>query len=328
MTLGQAIEIAIVLFKTRICGRKIPLFAAWNITFRCNLNCQYCGVNTMSTPELDTHVVLERLDQLWDLGVRWITFGGGEPLIREDIGVVLGYAKHKGFQVYLSTNGWLAAQRAEAIRVVDHINLSLDGDRDAHDHIRGQGAFDKAIESIEVFQRLGLSVSLLCVLSQHNLDQIQEVISIALKFRLLVMFQPSTVYLNKSLEKNPISPPIDAYRQAIAFLIELKRDGAPIRNSVTGLKHLAKWPEPTQIWCPAGVLMLVMEPNGTLAPCRLAQFESLRGNHNNALTMKKEFANLKMARNCRECWCATLVEVSLLMSLKPEPLWNAFRLLA
>ena len=29
--------------QTRLLSKPMPLFVGWNITFRCNLHCQYCG---------------------------------------------------------------------------------------------------------------------------------------------------------------------------------------------------------------------------------------------------------------------------------------------
>lgn len=327
MFFNQGTEITSALFKTRALKRRVPLFAAWNITFRCNLHCQYCGVNNVSIPELGTQEVLARLDQLWLLGVRWITFGGGEPLMRNDIGVILRYAKHKGFYVYLSTNGWLAPQKSKDIQGVDHINLSLDGTRKVHDRIRGQGAYDHAIASIEVFKQLKIPISLLCVLSKQNLNQIQDVLSLAAEFGILAMFQPATLDLNISSGQNPVYPSVEGYRRVIALLVDLKKKGAPVRNSLTGLKHLSKWPNPARIWCPAGVSMLVMQPNGVMNACRTRRSDNLCCNHDNrSLTIKEQFADLKIPANCLECWCSPVVELSLIMSLKPEPLWNAFRL--
>ena len=312
--------------KIHIFRRRAPLFVAWNLTFRCNLHCRYCGTNEVRIPECDSSAVTEGLDRLWELGARWITFGGGEPLLRDDIGVLLSHAKRKGFQVYLSTNGSLAAKKKAALASVDHVNLSLDGGEKVHDSVRGAGSYGKAIESIAVFQELGVPVSLQCVLSKHNLDQVQEVLEAASRHGLVAMFQPADQLLNTSRQPNPIRPPVDAYRETIGRLIELKRRGAPIRNSVAGLRRLARWPDPSDIWCPARWLIAVVEPDGSLIACHLDVTASPKELCGNCAPLKDQFENLRTPRGCAECWCAPLVELSLIFSFKWEPMLNMLRL--
>lgn len=271
MTIWQLFKMLSAFANIHLLKRRIPLFISWNITFKCNLNCMYCGTHDIKRAEWGTREVTEGLDTLWNLGSRWITFGGGEPLVREDIGHILRYAKRRGFQVYLSTNGALAPEKVKDIETIDHVNLSIDGEREVHDVIRGKGSFDKAVEAISVFTNIGIPVSLLCVLSNYNLDQVQKVLGIAARHHLLVMFQPAMQLLNSSSRPNPICPPVEAYRQTISALIGLKKQGAPIRNSFTGLRHLAHWPDSTRIWCPAGILISVIEPDGSVLACHLAQ---------------------------------------------------------
>jgi MoaA/NifB/PqqE/SkfB family radical SAM enzyme len=325
MILKRAAAIAAAFWKIRVLKKRIPYFAAWNLTFRCNLNCMYCGVNDVRIPEWSTRQILQGLDQLWELGTRWITFGGGEPLLREDVGEVFDYAKRKGFQVYLSTNGSLASRRAEQVRGVDHVNLSLDGEREVHDRIRGKGAFDNAVKALEAFQGVGVPVSLLCVLSKHNLDQAEKVIGIAAEHGVRAMFQPAERLLHTSRAPNPICPPVDDYRRTISRLLELKKQGAAIRNSAAGLKHLARWPDPCRLRCPAGALVSVIEPDGTMVACHLLQYDA--GKLSNSKPLAVQFQTMPTPTDCEQCWCAPLVELSLLLSLRPEPLLNAFRVL-
>jgi MoaA/NifB/PqqE/SkfB family radical SAM enzyme len=327
MSPKQAIEIAAALFKIHVLGRRVPLFVAWNVTFRCNLRCMYCGTNEVHVPEWNLDQIRGGLDELWDLGARWITFGGGEPLVRHDIGEILASAKGKGFQVFLSTNGALVPRKQAAMRWVDHVNLSLDGPRDVHDLVRGKGTFDRALEAIDVFQSLGVRVSLLCVLSKYNLNQAETVVEIASRRGLLAMFQPADRYLNTSWQPNPICPPVEEYRAAVGRLIELKRRGAPIRNSAAGLRHLSRWPEPARPWCPAGVAIAVVEPDGSLVSCHLARSDAVKFNGESRGTFRERFTSLALPHDCAECWCAPLVELSLLFSLKPQAIWNALRVL-
>ena len=47
------------------------------------------------------------LDDLADYGAPVILFSGGEPLMRQDLLELIGYAKQKGLRAVISTNGTL-----------------------------------------------------------------------------------------------------------------------------------------------------------------------------------------------------------------------------
>jgi len=321
----HALQTIGALAKARILKRRIPLFVEWNLTFRCNLRCKYCGAFEATREGLSTPEVLEGLDGLWKLGSRWITFGGGEPLLHKDVGEILHHAKRRGFQVYLSTNGALIPGKTEALARVDHVNLSLDGAREVNDEVRGKGAFDTTLAAIAACKDLGLPASLQCVLSSYNLDSVEDVLEIASNDGLPVMFQPATQWLDSSTKPNPIAPPVEAYRRTIEQLIVLKKKGAPIRNSVAGLQHLYKWPDPTPIWCSAGLLTCTVEPDGIMVACHQAQVGQYLEGRFNPGPMKEQFERLPLPSACAQCWCAPVVELALLFSLRPAAFLNALR---
>ncbi len=325
--LGQAVTMAVALFRIHVLRSRSPLFVSWNITFRCNLHCQYCNAHSARHDEWDVPRILAGLDTLWGLGVRWITFGGGEPFMKDGLGKILSHAKGLGFNVFLSTNGWLASQHRADLVSVDHVNISLDGPREVHDLVRGKGAFDKALEGVDVCREEGVPVSLLCVLSKYNLEHVDEVLRIASERGLTVMFQPATRWLNSSEESNEICPPVEEYRATVARLMELKRNGAPIRNSLGGLEHIAHWPDPTPIWCVAGRLISVLEPDGYVLTCHQAQVGTfLRAKCEDA-PLADRFQKAPIPAGCVQCWCSPLVELALLFSLRPSSIINAFRTL-
>ncbi len=315
------------LAQARLFGRARPLFAEWNLTFRCNLRCKYCGASEATSEELPTTQVLSGLDDLWALGCRWITFGGGEPLLRRDTPQILQYAKEKGFQVFISTNGYFVSRHTQAIQDwVDHVNLSLDGGRDIHDAVRGKGAYDKVLEAIEVCARIGVSVSLQCVLSSNNLDCVDEAIEVAERYHVPIMFQPATQWKDSSTSDNPIAPEPDAYRRAIAHVVKRKKEGAPVRNSLVGLAHLAHWPNSTPIACTAGLLTCTIEPDGTLLACHQCEVGGFLKGNTHKESLKEQYNTLARPKPCRQCWCAPVVELALLFSMRPGALWNAIRM--
>ncbi len=321
----EALRIAGALFRVHVLRRQTHLFLSWNITFRCNLRCKYCASCDAPNDELDTAAVLAGLDALWDAGTRWITFGGGEPLLRKDIGTILEHAKRKGFQVFVSTNGILVPKKSDVLAHVDHVNISMDGYREVHDLIRGDGAFDKAVKAIQVCKDLRVPVSLQCVLSKHNLDKVAESIDMAAQHGVYVMFQPASKWLSSSLTPNPLAPETGPYRETIEEIIRLKRQGEPVRNSISGLRHLAHWPENTSIWCVASRLTSIVEADGSVLACHQCQIASFLEREADRGVTVEQFKQMKAPVGCRQCWCAPLVELAMIFTLKPEAWLNAVR---
>ncbi len=313
------------LARVHVLHKPTPLMALWNVTFRCNLRCLYCDARTVSAAELSTEEVKSGLDTLWKAGVRWITFGGGEPLIRDDIVELLRYARCKGMSVYLSTNGLLLNEKADALSYLDFVNVSLDGGQDVHEGIRGGNSFEPALQAARVCREHGVPVSFLCVLSSRNVERFDESLAIAEAEGVPIGYQPATLFLNSSTKPNPLAPPPEAYRNAIDALIQRKRAGAPIRNSFQGLRHLARWPNPTPIWCSAGVVSLVIEADGEVVPCHHYNIREFLENRGRSLSNGVESLHCARQIGCTACWCATLVELNLILSLHLEPIWNGWR---
>ncbi|MCX8065800.1 MAG: radical SAM protein [Candidatus Hydrogenedentes bacterium] len=313
---------------TRVLGKKNPIFAEWNITFRCPFKCKYCGANEVSDiKELDTEEAKEFLEELYKIGIRWITFGGGEPLVRTDIEEILHYSKRLGFRVYLSTTGLFIERLKNIEKCVDHINLSFDGPEEVQDEVRGVGSYKRLFEVVKYCKEKKISTSFLCVISSSNIGSIEFVIEKAKEVRIPVMFQPATLHLDSSTSPNPIAPPVEEYRKVVEKVILAKKNGAWIRNSLSGLKYLANWPNQASIWCPAGRLSITIEPDGTILSCHLYELEKIRSEFESdggSRNISKLIQKLVVPVNCNRCWCAPLVELSLIWTLDYQALKNIF----
>ena len=303
-----------------------PLFVSWNLTFRCNLRCGYCGASDAPRRECDTEEIKRGLDDLYALGGRWITFGGGEPLLRRDLPEIVAHAKALGFQVFISTNGHFVPDRIDELGEVDKLNLSLDGPREIHDAVRGAGAFEDTLRAARVAREAKLPFSYQCVLARHNLGCIEETLAIAREQHAWMMFQPATQWLDSSTAPNPLAPPVEEYREAMASLLRLKEAGAPIANSKGGLRHLAHWPNNMPIRCLAGRLTVMIEPDGTLLSCHQCEVAHfLNADDKPDKGIAAQYHETIPPKGCVQCWCAPIVELALICSLKPEPIFNTIR---
>ncbi len=109
---------------------RYPLyFIAWNVTYECNLSCEFCYNKNHATKGdiLNTEEVKNMIKEAISLGLKTILFTGGEPLLRSDIYKLLEYAKNKGLYVCLATNGTLLDNQAikKLKKIVDRINIGF-----------------------------------------------------------------------------------------------------------------------------------------------------------------------------------------------------------
>lgn len=82
----------------------------YELTSRCNLNCEYCyndsGIHR--TEEMDLHEVQKIVDTLIvGYGLKSITLSGGEPLLHPDFLDIVEFLVSRNVKVFLITNGTL-----------------------------------------------------------------------------------------------------------------------------------------------------------------------------------------------------------------------------
>jgi MoaA/NifB/PqqE/SkfB family radical SAM enzyme len=100
------------------------------VSARCNLNCSYCYVDKGGgdLPTLYWGRIIRELTHP-DLKIFQLTFGGGEPFLREDLFHLAEYAQKRGVSRTATTNGLLLPEHAASELVLfDMIDVSYHGD--------------------------------------------------------------------------------------------------------------------------------------------------------------------------------------------------------
>jgi pseudo-rSAM protein/SPASM domain protein len=157
----------------------------WNLTKRCNLACQHCyaAAETRRAPgELSTAEGKRLLEDLASYGVPVVLFSGGEPMVREDLTELVGYAADLGIRPVLSTNGTLfTASRVRDLREAGlaYVGVSVDGLPERNDAFRGhEGAFEAALDGIRTSLDAGLKTGLRYTITEHNAADLEGVVSL------------------------------------------------------------------------------------------------------------------------------------------------------
>ena len=163
-----------------------PPIVVWNCTRQCNLHCIHCYASATSRghpEEMDTGEGKALIRDLADFGVPVLLFSGGEPLLREDIFELAGFAQDQGVIPVLSTNGTLITESvARKIRSVDfrEVGISLDGIGANNDRFRGErGAYQATLQGIRSCIALGQRVSLRLTITRSNYEEIPAIFRLA-----------------------------------------------------------------------------------------------------------------------------------------------------
>lgn len=151
----------------------------WNITRECNLRCVHCyndsGAKCNEATNQEARAII---DDLAEYGVSSLIFSGGEPLMRDDLFDLIGYAGDKGLRTVISTNGTLiTSDKAQLIKKsgTGYVGISLDGIGKVNDKFRGvEGAFEKAVVGIRNCQNVGVRVGLRLTLTQSNVCELEK----------------------------------------------------------------------------------------------------------------------------------------------------------
>ncbi|MEE8401122.1 MAG: heme b synthase [Candidatus Hydrothermarchaeaceae archaeon] len=166
-----------------------PRLIAWELTGSCNLKCVHCrasAVEERDASELTTQEIMNTIDNIASFSHPILILTGGEPLVREDLFEIAGYATEKGLRVVVGTNATMITPKI-ARRLLDsgvkRISISLDGPTaKAHDKFRGiSGAFEDTLAGAKAAQEAGLDFQVNTTVTKRNVDDLQAIYDLAIK---------------------------------------------------------------------------------------------------------------------------------------------------
>lgn len=271
MRLSDKIKGIISILKVRIFRERIPIAIRWQLTYKCPLQCKYCHIWGINLPELNTNEVFLLLDEMAKWGTRKISFSGGEPMMRKDIGEIIAYCVSKKISPEINSTGFLIPQKIDLIRELDLLKLSLDGPEEIHDMIRGKmGAYRMVIDAAETAFAKGVKFIFTTTLTKLNIGHSGYMLELAEKFNTFVAFQPlkEISYGCAGAKIDNLYPSETEYKNVLEILVSAKKTGKDrMRNSLQGLRHIYNWPHYKKLKCYAGQIFCMLAPNGDLYPC-------------------------------------------------------------
>jgi MoaA/NifB/PqqE/SkfB family radical SAM enzyme len=163
--------------RTVLFHKKDPILGTVIVTDKCNLKCKHCSVNNITAVIHPYAQIKGEMQQLFDMGIRILFFCGGETFLWTDSGKTIRdlvvEAKEMGFLIVnVVTNGTHPIDLPEA----DLILLSLDGDRERHNEVRGD-TYDTIMENIA--NATADNICFYMAVNQINKDAIEHVCRLA-----------------------------------------------------------------------------------------------------------------------------------------------------
>ena len=234
--------------KARFLGVHNPLQTVLFVSDQCNLTCRHCNILKRDgrPPVTKTYAdIAGELKYAYGLGSRFVDFGGGEPFLWQEgerrLNDLFRLARQIGFySATVTTNAQLPFIGCEA----DSIWVSLDGVGDYHDQIRGAGAFSQLLANLDSCGHPAVNLNM--VINCLNYPAVRETIDFAAGHPVV-----------KSISLNFHTPfpgtedlwlDWDIRRAVIDEIIDLKKSGRPIMNSVSGLKLMKDADFAKQCW--------------------------------------------------------------------------------
>lgn len=257
MKVSSFIHFASFGVKTILFRRKLPILGTIIVTDKCNLSCKHCSVNNITAVVHPYVQIKKEMQQLYDMGVRILFFCGGETFLWQDgdktIRDLVVEAKEMGFLIVnVVTNGTYPIDLPEA----DLILLSLDGDKEHHNIIRGD-TYDKIMDNI--VHATADNICFYMAINQINKDTIAHVCRTARDTKNVraVSFNFHTPYP----DTKELALSVEEKKKCCATIVQMMKEGAPIFNLKSAFPYLIHNNFPTP--CHQCVVM----ENGILSVC-------------------------------------------------------------
>lgn len=285
-----------------------PLSVFWSVTTKCNLKCKHCyAVNNNCTNEMSLEKSFELLDKLEELNILDLTIEGGEPFAKENIIEILRYAKTKKFVIDILTNGTLidkskSKQLEKILNVeLDRIQISLDGDEESHEKIRGKGTYQKTLSAIKNLDWLK-NVTINTVVTKNNLSSLDRMCGDIINYT-----NANVIHFSPLMQiGNGIQNEFPNFEEARLIFMNIKEkysnkliiSGTPIPDRELLLMeevkdYIKETNEKLKIGCCAARSKIFINADGSIYPCTF-----LSSNHE----LKGTIFNDKFSRTWEKYW--------------------------
>ncbi|MCV6590022.1 MAG: radical SAM protein [Marinobacterium sp.] len=175
-----------------------------NITSDCNIRCKHCymSAGVVEKKFLDIAKIISFVESINISRVeREIVISGGEPLLVNDLPLLINKLGRLGFSTALFTNGTLMTEGfiSSCYKNISSVQVSLEAATEySFDSIRGKGSFKKLISGIEIIKSFNLHLILAFTLCKTTFNDLAENILHLLNS---IDYENISIRINSELDK-------------------------------------------------------------------------------------------------------------------------------
>ena len=255
-----------------------PLWLLAELTYRCPLHCAFC-FNPVDfatqEQELSTEGWLKVLREARAMGSVQCGFSGGEPMLRDDLEILVAEANSLGFYTNLLTTGvGLTEKRALALKEAGlaHIQLSFqDSTRESNDFLSNTRTFDLKKRVAALIKEHEWPMVLNCVIHRMNIDHIDKIIDMALELGAEYLELANAQYYSWAVVNRDHLLPSREQLEAAERITNEYREKIGDRMKIIFVVPDYYENRPKKCMNGWGNVFLTIAPDGTALPCHTAR---------------------------------------------------------
>jgi len=207
LPIKKYLNVARSLLRNRSAGESVyPFYASFKLTTHCHFSCKFCNIKDENKPDCSTDRIKKTLDNLSGSSVILVSFEGGEPLLREDIGELLEYARRKNFYLLFTTSERHLERypMLEYARYIDFFHVSID---EGHNNL-------EMFARLPEYRAYGAQLSVQAVVTRETLSALEEKVRRCAEARANLVVMPA-VHMDRT---DDVFPDLDAFENEIRRL--------------------------------------------------------------------------------------------------------------
>ncbi|MBU0483666.1 MAG: methyltransferase domain-containing protein [Proteobacteria bacterium] len=158
----------------------------FHLTNNCNLACRHClfGSSPGQSQAIEPTLLQKGLSEARQLGCNIFYFTGGEPFVYPDFSQTLKeLLTDPEIHVVILSNGLLIEKFIDDLKDLPrerlHLQISMDGLKKSHDHLRGKGSFAGLLTNLDILKTNKINVTLSVAVNRNNIDELPAITSLA-----------------------------------------------------------------------------------------------------------------------------------------------------
>ena len=295
-------------------SKRKPYSVLFELTPRCNMNCTHCYLKDHHFDEslLNYDEVISIIDILYEKGILFLTFTGGDVFTRSDFRDIYMYAKKKGFFVEIFTNGELISEKdVECFSKYPPllIDISIYGaSEDKYFEVTGRkGAFENVINNCKKLSQANVRYSLKTPLLKQTFGELEKMRRIADKLGVVFAYSFELI------------PTIDGDTTVIDYQLDyvtmLRKEFSDFeklteaeKNVALGIEYQNYARENDQLplfICNVARNSFLIDYQGNMCPCMKLRHRGLKINKDSFDIVWNEFAKYSKMKSSKNYKCST-----------------------